>query len=63
MVIVGKYVTVWSKQADDSWKVQVDSFNTNEPSIAAEESWRLKVRGRQSLAALFFPQIKSPSFH
>ena len=38
MVTVGKYVTVWSKQADDSWKVQVDSFNTNEPSIAAEES-------------------------
>ncbi len=37
MVTVGKYVTVWSKQADGSWKVQVDSFNTNEPSIAAEE--------------------------
>ncbi len=38
MVTVGKYVTVWSKQADGSWKVQVDSFNTNGPPIAAEES-------------------------
>ena len=38
MVTVGKYVTVWSKQTDGSWKVHVDSFNTNEPSIAAEES-------------------------
>ena len=37
MVTVGKYVTVWSKQADGTWKVQVDSFNTNEPQIAAEE--------------------------
>ena len=38
MVTAGKYVTVWSKQADGSWKVQVDSFNTNGPPIAAEES-------------------------
>jgi len=37
MVTVGKYVTVWSKQADGSWKVQVDSFNTNGPTMADEE--------------------------
>ena len=37
METVGKYVTVWSKQADGSWKVQVDSFNTNGPTIADEE--------------------------
>ncbi len=38
MLTVGKYVTVWSKQADGSWKVQVDSFNTDGPPRAAEES-------------------------
>ncbi len=38
MVTVGKYVTVWSKQADGSWKVQVDSFNSDGPPIADEES-------------------------
>ena len=31
MVTVGKYVTVWNKQADGSWKVQVDCFNANGP--------------------------------
>ena len=38
MVTVGKYATVWSKHADGSWKVQVDTFNTDGPPIAAEES-------------------------
>lgn len=38
MVTVGKYVTVWSKQADGSWKVQVDCFNADGPPTAAEES-------------------------
>ena len=38
MVTVGKYVSVWSKQADGSWKVQVDSFNADGPPTAAEEA-------------------------
>ena len=32
----GKYVTLWHKQADGSWKVQVDCFNANGPPTAAE---------------------------
>lgn len=33
----GKYVTVWKKQADGSWKVAVDAFNENAaaPVVAA----------------------------
>jgi ketosteroid isomerase-like protein len=27
----GKYMTVWRKQADGSWKVVADMFNTNMP--------------------------------
>ena len=27
----GKYMTVWKKQADGTWKVAVDMFNTNLP--------------------------------
>ena len=34
MVTVGKYVTVWEKQADRSWKVVVDCFNSNGPASA-----------------------------
>ena len=37
MVTTGKYVTVWNKQTDGSWKAQVDAFNTDGPPIAAEE--------------------------
>ena len=29
MVAVGKYVTLWKKQADGSWKVVVDCFNAD----------------------------------
>jgi ketosteroid isomerase-like protein len=31
MVTVGKYATVWNKQADGSWKVVVDCFNADGP--------------------------------
>jgi len=27
----GKYLTVWKKQADGSWKVLFDMFNTDMP--------------------------------
>jgi ketosteroid isomerase-like protein len=37
MLTEGKYVTVWHKQADGSWKLQVDSFNTNGPPTAVED--------------------------
>jgi ketosteroid isomerase-like protein len=32
MVTVGKYVTIWKKQADGAWKVVVDCFNANGPA-------------------------------
>jgi ketosteroid isomerase-like protein len=28
----GKYLTVWKKQADGSWKVAVDTFNSDLPA-------------------------------
>ena len=37
MLTEGKYVTVWHKQADGSWKVQVDCFNSNGPPTAIED--------------------------
>ena len=37
MITEGKYVTIWHKQADGSWKVMVDSFNANGPPVAAED--------------------------
>ena len=36
MLTEGKYVTVWRKQADASWKLQVDSFNSNGPPTVVE---------------------------
>ncbi len=30
-VTIGKYVTLWKKQADGSWKVAVDCFNSDGP--------------------------------
>ena len=35
MVTIGKYVTVWAKQDDGSWKVQVDCFNADGPPVPA----------------------------
>ena len=37
MLTEGKYVTIWHKQANGSWKLQVDSFNANGPPTAAED--------------------------
>ena len=37
MLTVGKYVTIWHKQADGSWKVQVDIFNTDGPPTTVED--------------------------
>ncbi|MCH7567303.1 MAG: SgcJ/EcaC family oxidoreductase [Nitrospirae bacterium] len=34
----GKYIEIRKKQADGSWKVQVDCFNADGPPTAAEES-------------------------
>ncbi len=31
MAIVGKYITVWKKQADGTWMVAADMFNANGP--------------------------------
>lgn len=35
VVTVGKYVTLWKKQADGSWKVAVDCFNADSPPPGA----------------------------
>ncbi len=35
MITVGKYVTLWGKQADGSWKVVVDCFNADGPPTEA----------------------------
>ena len=31
----GKYVCVWKKQADGSWKAEVDTWNSDLPVVAA----------------------------
>jgi ketosteroid isomerase-like protein len=37
MLTKGKYVTVWHKQADGSWEVQVDIFNSDGPPTTVED--------------------------
>ena len=36
ITIVGKYMTIWKKQADGTWKVAVDMFNADGPPTAGE---------------------------
>ena len=28
---IGKYVVIWKRQGDDSWKLHIDIWNTNSP--------------------------------
>lgn len=35
LVTIGKYVTLWKKQADGAWKVGVDCFNADGPPTEA----------------------------
>ncbi len=35
VTINGKYLTVWKKQADGTWKVTADMFNANAPATPA----------------------------
>jgi len=28
---IGKYVVIWQRQSDDSWKLHIDIWNTNSP--------------------------------
>lgn len=37
VAIDGKYMTVWKKQPDGTWKVAVDMFNANGPPALVEE--------------------------
>lgn len=37
LAIDGKYMTVWKKQPDDTWKVAVDMFNADGPPTPVEE--------------------------
>ena len=37
MLTVGQYVTIWHKQADGTWKVQADIFNTDKVPTAVDE--------------------------
>jgi hypothetical protein len=34
----GKYMTVWKKDLDGSWKIAADMFNTSLPLPAMEEA-------------------------
>lgn len=36
VVTIGKYVTLWEKQADGSWQVVVDCFNSDGPPVKGE---------------------------
>ena len=35
--IVGKYITVWKKQSDGTWKATADMFNADGPPTPIEE--------------------------
>lgn len=37
LAIAGKYMTVWKKQPDGTWKVGVDMFNADGPAAAVVE--------------------------
>lgn len=37
LAIHGKYMTVWKKQSDDTWKVAVDMFNADGPASPGGE--------------------------
>ena len=37
ITIVGKYMTVWKKQTDGTWRVAADMFNTDGPPTSDEE--------------------------
>jgi len=39
----GKYVAVWKKQSDGSWKVQADIFNSDLPAAAPTSAQRSQV--------------------
>ena len=36
VVVSGKYLTVWQRQDDGSWKVSADMFNDNGPPVAGD---------------------------
>ncbi len=36
----GKYVEIWRKHADGSWKLAVESFNSDQPPLAAPTNAR-----------------------
>ena len=44
MVTLGKYVTVWAKQGDGSWKVTVDSLAMAWPVGSRTPAWRPHAR-------------------
>jgi len=37
MLTKGKYVTIWHKQVDGSWEVQVDIFNSGGSPTTVED--------------------------
>ena len=37
LAIDGKYMTVWKRQSDGTWKVAVDMFNANGPALPVEQ--------------------------
>jgi len=37
ITIVGKYMTIWKKQPDGTWRVAADMFNADGPPVSDEE--------------------------